>query len=451
MKILQSLMSRYLLLILFALALFPLIPAVYYSYTILFNHKLYATQELETLWQNTAVELDGQGVEAIEHRLQSIKNNYPEAGIFWITVNGETRFIDDRPENIPDKWTFADSLKFMEERKFFVDTYLNNREPQEMYTTTALIGNDSKQGVIVFQLPLLKTDIGSLSKDYIFIALFLCVIGFFIVISWLFFYKIRKRLVQLQMTMSVPGNNGVPDQVEIKRMDEIGRLESAFNDMVNQLNKSRANEQKEENMRKQLIANISHDLRTPLTVIRQHVYSVKNASDTSKEIASLQIVENKLEDMDNMINNLLSYTLLSAGKHPMNIIEIDILDEIRKVIAEWYPILEKYQFEIAIDLPDKSLRWNVDPIWLKSILDNLIQNIVRHARLGRYIGIKTVERYGSTFIVIEDRGKGFEHESENKGVGIGLSIVTLMMKEMCLEWDISTSSTGTCISFGKKI
>ncbi|QGS68404.1 hypothetical protein CV093_07070 [Oceanobacillus sp. 143] len=107
-----------------------------------------------------------------------------------------------------------------------------------------------------------------------------------------------------------------------------------------------------------------------------------------------------------MINNLLSYTLLSAGKHPINIKETDILDEVRKVIAEWYPIFEEHRFVIDIDLAEKSLIWKVDPIWFKSILDNLIQNVIRHARSGRYIGIKTIERHGSTFIVIKDKEKG---------------------------------------------
>ncbi|RDW19803.1 sensor histidine kinase [Oceanobacillus chungangensis] len=450
MNILQSLMARYLLLILFALVLIPLIPAVYYSSNFLFHNKLYDTQELEELWKRSAAELDGQEVEVIDHRLQSIKNKYPGAEVFWITGQGESRFIGDRLSNIPENWTFADSLDFMEERKFYVDTFLQDREPQDIYTTIALIGNDPNQGIMVLQMALSKTNIGSLDIDYLFIAFFLFVSGAFLVISWFFFINIRKRLIKLELAMSRPGDEGIPDEVVIKKLDEIGRLEGAFNEMVSQLKRSRKSEQKEEHLRKQLIANISHDLRTPLTVMRQHVYSAKHAPSSPKGKESMQIVENKLGDMDKMINNLLSYTLLSAGKHPIDKKETDVLDEVRKAIAEWYPILEEHRFTIDIDLPEKPLIWKVDSIWFKSILDNVIQNVIRHARSGRYIGIKTMERQGSTLIVIKDRGEGFEYESENKGAGIGLSIVSLMMKEMRLELDISTSSTGTCIYVGGK-
>lgn len=451
MNIIQSLMTRYLFLILFAIILFPLIPAIYYS-PLLFNKVLYDTKEIEAIWKREAAELDGQEGEVIDDRLQSIKNKYPKAEVFWINDSGHTRFIGNRSNDIPENWTFTDSLVFMEESKFHVDTFLQNKNPQNIYTITALIGNDPRQGVMVLQVPVTDTNLGSISlyENFSFVAFFICISGAFLLISWFFFFNIRKRLVKLQFAMSETGDEGIPDKVVISKVDEIGRLEGAFNEMINQLECSRDREKKEENLRKQLIANISHDLRTPLTVMRQHVYSARKYPISSEQIESLQIVENKLDDMDKMINNLLSYTLLSAGKHPIEIRDTDILDEVRKVIAEWYPIFEEYKFEIDIDLPEKILIWKVDPILFKSILDNLIQNVTRHARSGRYIGIQAVECNESTFIVIRDKGEGFNHESEDKGAGIGLSIVSLMMKEMNVDWEMTTSSEGTCIYLGMK-
>lgn len=451
MNIIQSLMTRYLFLIFFAIVLFPLIPAIYYS-PLLFNKVLYDPEEIEDIWKREATELNGQEEEIIQRRLQSIKNKYPKAEVFWINGSGESRFIGNRSDAIPENWTFTDSLVFLEESKFHVDTFLRNKTPQNIYTITALIGNDPRQGVMVLQVPISDTNLGSISlyEDFPFVIFFISISGAFLLISWFFFFSIRKRLVKLQFAMSKTGDEGIPDEIVISKMDEIGRLEGAFNKMINQLKCSRDREKKEENLRKQLIANISHDLRTPLTVMRQHVYSAKKYPTSFAGIESLHIVENKLDDMDKMINNLLSYTLLSAGKHPIEMRDTDILDEVRKVIAEWYPILEEYKFEIEIDLPEKLLVWKVDPIWFKSILDNFIQNVTRHARSGQYIGIQAVERHGSTFIVIRDKGKGFDHESEDKGAGIGLSIVSLMMKEMNLDWEMTTSSEGTSIYLGMK-
>jgi signal transduction histidine kinase len=250
--------------------------------------------------------------------------------------------------------------------------------------------------------------------------------------------------------MTTTGKEGIPEQVVIKKEDEIGKLEESFNQMINQLKSSKQREQQEEQLRKQLIADISHDLRTPLTVIRQHAYSVQTDPSSLKGKESLQIVVTKLDDVDKMINNLLSYTLLAAGKHPLRLQEADILDELRTAVAEWYPIFEKHGFRVEVDLPEKAMIWLVDPLWFRSIVDNLFQNVVRHAHSGKYIGLETVERNGLMSIAIKDRGPGIEQESQERGVGIGLSIVSLMTKEMNLVLDMSSSSNGTCVYVGKK-
>ncbi|GIN22860.1 sensor histidine kinase [Siminovitchia fordii] len=450
MNNLNTLMTRYLFLILIALVLLPLIPAVYFS-SLLFNDKLYHAEKIEEMWKQEAFELDGQGEDVINQRLQSIKKTYPKVEIFWVNGSGETAFIDEKIPDIPEKWTFTDSLLFLEESKFHVDTFLLTKKPQDTYTISTLIGNDPKQGMMVLQMDVDDTNLGSFSlfKDYPFLLFFFFICAAFLLISWFFFFSIRKRLVNLQIAMTKTGVDGIPDKVVIKKMDEIGKLENAFNEMSSQLKDSREREQKEERLRKQLIANISHDLRTPLTVIRQHVYSLKNGNlSSSKEKEPLQLIENKLGHMDKLINNLLSYTLLSAGKHPIYMRNTDIFDELRKAMAEWYPLFEEHGFEVDIDLQERSLIWNVDPIWFKSILDNLFQNVIRHASSGKYIGVYSIERKGSIFIVIKDKGKGFEHKTEAKGVGIGLSTVSLMVKEMNLDWEISTSSEGTNIYLG---
>ncbi|WP_259455749.1 hypothetical protein [Bacillus sp. PK3_68] len=177
MNIIQSLMTRYLFLILFALVLFPLIPAIYYS-PLLFNKGLYDPKEIEAIWKREAVELDGKEAKIIHHRLQSIKNKYPKAKVFWVNGSGESRFIGKRSADIPENWTFTDSLIFMEESKFHVDTFLQNKNPQNVYTITALIGNDPRQGIMVLQVPITDTNLGSISlyKDFPFIIfLFLLV------------------------------------------------------------------------------------------------------------------------------------------------------------------------------------------------------------------------------------------------------------------------------------
>ena len=448
MKIFRTLMTQYLAIILAAFALWPILPAIYYSPYFLFNIEKYDTQRLMEMWNKEATALDGSRTHEINLHLQSIHTDYPEAQIFWVDGKGNTMFIEEHLENIPEKWTFMESLVFLEDRKFDFYQYLQGNV-QEKYTITSLIGNDPNQGIMIFQIPSSKTNLGLTTvKDTMFFVFFFGISTCFLIISWLFFYNIRKRLVRLQYAMTDTAEEGIPKVVSIKTMDEIGKLQESFNEMIGQLKRSREREEQEEILRKQLTANISHDLRTPLTVMRQHVYTVQKAPSSSKGTDSLKVIENKLNDMDKMIHNLLSYSLLSAGKYPIKLRETNILDELLKGIVEWYPVFEGKGFTVDIDLPEKTITWMVDPFLFRNILDNLFQNVLRHASSGKYIGISIIEEGESTFIVIKDRGKGFNQESETKGAGIGLSIVDLMVKEMNLKWYISSNIEMTCIYLG---
>ena len=86
--------------------------------------------------------------------------------------------------------------------------------------------------------------------------------------------------------------------------------------------------------------------------------------------------------------------------------------------------------------------WEVDPQWVHRVLDNLFQNIYRHAKSGQFVAV----RIENETIVIEDHGPGMKGKSSQKGVGVGLSIVSLMLKEMQLDWNIETSEHGTIMT-----
>lgn len=117
--------------------------------------------------------------------------------------------------------------------------------------------------------------------------------AFFFLISLLFFRHIRKRLLSLQSAMTLHGDNGLPMPILIKKNDEIGQLETAFNQMVEQLKESKERERAEEELRKQLIASLSHDLRTPLTVMNSHLYSLHKEPLSLNAQAAVKQMEQK--------------------------------------------------------------------------------------------------------------------------------------------------------------
>lgn len=92
-------------------------------------------------------------------------------------------------------------------------------------------------------------------------------------------------------------NDGIPEFVTVKQKDELGQVEYSFNQMVEELRNSRQKEREEGEIRKNLIADLSHDLRTPLTVIRGHTFTLKNEVNSENGKHSLGIINDKITFM----------------------------------------------------------------------------------------------------------------------------------------------------------
>ncbi|MNO84337.1 Sensor histidine kinase CssS [compost metagenome] len=358
--------------------------------------------------------------------------------MFWVDKQGYTQLELPPLEQIPELWSASDSITFMK-----------NSISSDPFTVVSFIGGgkvDAGQGFMVIRINRALLAGGEpyygVSFSYYFIF-GVVLLTLFIVASWLFFARFRKRLLRLQSTMTSPGENGIPEPVIVSRYDEIGQLEEAFNHMVVQLRDSVQREREEENLRKQLIAQLSHDLRTPLTVIRGYIYSLQKESLSSKGNESLRLIDVKIHDLSELIDNLLSYSLLTSGRYTITAKKHDVLRLVRKSAAAWYPLWEKEQFEVDVNVQQEPLFWVVDEGWFHRILDNIYQNVVRHARSGAYIGIFNEVRQGELAIVIVDHGEGMSCSSETKGVGIGLAIIDFLTREMDLRMETISTSEGT--------
>lgn len=277
------------------------------------------------------------------------------------------------------------------------------------------------------------------------------IITIFIFISWVFFYRLRKQLISLQKAMSIPEDGSwIPESVPERTfgMNEVDQLAASFNQMLQQLRDSRSREQEEETLRKQLIASLSHDLRTPLTALRSHASRLQREPLSQEGAESLAAVDRTITHIGELMEELLSYTLLTSGKYPYRPEPTDMVRLIRTSIASWYSTFEEANFHIDIDLTEeKTFSWEIDSGWMARILDNLFQNILRHAYDGRYISI-TVDVVQEQ-IIIRDFGPGMDNSSANSGAGIGLEIVKHMLNQMNLQARFYFDTGGTTVTIKK--
>lgn len=478
----RSLMSRYMLLILAGVLFVPVVvPLVATVFVVIISNSNPVeeapygdTDQITNMWTKESKKLAGASDQVVDTRMKQLQKSYPKSAMYRVDASGRTVLVLGGNEAQVSKQKSLDTSKGMSETSnpdVILKWVLPSGETQEtripaawtanytvqfmkkaLYrdplTVVAYVGGgneDKGQGFMVIEVPrdlLQQPSRNGLLEFIYFGAVMLIVFIIFIVMSVLFFAKIRKRLIRLQTAMIAPSKEGIPLPVEIRRSDEIGHLEESFNQMVYQLTDSRQREQEEEQLRKRLVAGLSHDLRTPLTVIRGHMHALHKENLSEQGIRALSRMENKMQDLGELIDNMLSYNLLTSGRYTLKLEQKDVLRMVREAAASWYPVWEKEEFEIDIDLPDDPLIWEVDEQGMRRVLDNLFQNIVRHAASGKYIRISTEQVQGRTSVVIQDRGPGMQPDSGTKGTGLGLSIVDLLIREMGLRKRVDSSESG---------
>lgn len=400
------------------------------------------TSTIEEKWHEEAEELDGISEELIHGHFTKWQQDLPEATMFWVDGSNQLRVLVGDNENIPKEWSATNTAAFIKERY--------GGDP---FTVISILNEED--GFLVFEIPrevfeLPAQKIYDRYGDILLVGVVL-IVTLFIAISFLFFHRIRKRLLNLQEAMEIRDVDGLPLAIPVKKNDEIGQLEETFNRMVSELRESRMREQEEEQLRKELIANLSHDLRTPLTKIRAQSYSIAKGDIPEESRQSVQQMERSIQDMDRLIENLMSYTLLTASKYQMKQEKVDLVRFVRKHIATWYPVFEKDGFKINVCLnPLRNKYWEVDPMWTARIIDNLLQNVLRHAKSGKYVEVRTEATDEYDALLIIDKGRGIESKSDQSGAGIGLSIVDMMVKGMELDWKITSNSQGTVVTIMKK-
>ncbi|WP_141904204.1 HAMP domain-containing sensor histidine kinase [Lysinibacillus sp. FSL L8-0126] len=447
MKFFRSLLAKYMLIILLAISI---VQISYLGVAIFvlgitktasgeFSSDVLLESEIEEQWHTEANSIKQASDHTVAEFFQKWQEQYPTASMFWVSEEGNLLTSVNVKEQLPTKWTPAYTTQFIKER------YGGNP-----FTVMAFLGGDVSNGFIVLEIsreafnpPLIKV-----YDNYGSFLLFgvIAVILFFIVVSLLFFKGIRKRLLHLQEAMEIRDVDGLPIEIHVKKRDEIGQLEHSFNRMVCELRDSKQRQQKEEQLRRELIANLSHDLRTPLTKVRAQSYTISKETLSEEGKQALKAMETSIVNIDALIENLMSYTLLMASKYNFEPKNINVIRFVREHLTTWYPVFEREGFTIDIELQAfEPNEWRVDPLWLGRIFDNIFQNVLRHANSGKYIKVTTESTESYRAFLIEDHGQGMKNESNAKGAGIGLSIVDVMVKGMGLEWDINSNHSGTKI------
>ena len=175
-------------------------------------------------------------------------------------------------------------------------------------------------------------------------------------------------------------------------------LLTQINRMIETMQKTRAEYRKGEIASKRMISNISHDIKTPLTVILGYLEMMRLKAEP--DLGTLSKVEGKANQVLEMINEFFTLAKLEAGDTEVSISRINMNEACKRNVLDFYELLSKDDFTVELDIPDKAVYAFGNDEALDRVLFNLISNAVRYGAEGKYLGITLYEDGNSINMVI---------------------------------------------------
>ena len=242
---------------------------------------------------------------------------------------------------------------------------------------------------------------------------------------------------------------------------ELIDLTDALNDMKEELSKT-------EELQKDLMANVSHDLKTPLTMIKAYAELILdiNIDDKEKCKSNLNIIIEEVNRLNDLVNDILALTKVENDLDKLDISSFDLIKLIKRIVKQHniYVIKDGYSIEFIHNNIDK-LMINADKKKIEQVIYNLLNNALNYTGDDKKVIIKVVEDEKDYTIMVIDSGKGIDkkeidhifdryyrskknHKRYVYGTGLGLSIVKNILLLHNYEYGVkSTKNKGTTFYF----
>lgn len=187
---------------------------------------------------------------------------------------------------------------------------------------------------------------------------------------------------------------------------ELKELAAQINAVLEKHQKVKADFRRSEIASKKMLSNISHDLKTPMTVILGYLEIMRlNGSDTDNMLSKAEL---KARNMLELMNEFFTLAKLESGDMDIGLSNVDAAEICRESILDFYEILTGQGFQVDVLLPEEPVYALGDSDSIKRILSNLISNAIRYGYEGKYLGIALRVEEDSVFIDVTDKGKGID-------------------------------------------
>lgn len=401
----------------------------------------YDLNSLNTISQETLATISKQSTgneKEIQPILDQVHSEHTAIRLEWVNSDG-TKIYDtsgDRQNydfqklaefsmNMPNNlWAKNEPVSFV---------YQATKNNDSYFLLMSLPSEAMKQGQVYFFIR---------TSTVLVILLFPLLLSFMVpyLLSIWFFFSQNQRIKKLNNALSQVNIQSDVIVLKDSSKDEIGQLTQHYNSMAQRIQDQVAEIEQFENRRKQLLSNLSHDLRTPLTMILGYAETIRNGlyKDEKELQSSAKIILQRSRYMDKLLEQLLEISRQNTDTLTLHPAPHNLSEMLRKIVADYLLFLDGQNYIVDVDIAEHDIEAFIDAALVERAIRNLIDNAIRYGKEGHYLAVGLEEQQGEVWITVKDKGRGIALEEQQRiyerfyrvnpgrsgeGLGIGLSIV----------------------------
>lgn len=322
--------------------------------------------------------------------------------------------------------------------------------------------------IIVFYIVISEQPSNSTASIVLLLALVIVVV---LLMDYLLGKIVTKPIVHINDTAEKMAKLDFSKTCNVQTNDEFETLSNSLNTMSSNLqqalnNLEKVNNQLEKDIqrehilltqRKELVDNLSHEMKTPLGVVRAYAEGILDETDSEKRTNYTNIIIEEAEKMNKMINSLLELSALEAGAVKLSKHRFDIVELVETAAGRMLIDIPDVNFQLSYDLPEKKFFVNADKGLIKQVLNNLISNAKKYVTLNGELKL-SIKQEGQTIrFSIYNQGSQISEddlpklwtkfyrrgETKNKsGSGLGLAIAAQIFDMQDMKYGVLNKNEG---------
>lgn len=248
---------------------------------------------------------------------------------------------------------------------------------------------------------------------------------------------------------------------KISATDEFGELSVSLNTLAKNLQQALARLENSLDERKELVDSLSHEMKTPLGIIRAYAEGLQDETDEAKKQNYAQVIISEVERMNDLIVTLLDLSALESGAAQLNATCFDLVELVETVAGRLLIDAPDTNFVLQYELPEQKVFVQTDQRRMEQVLDNLIVNAKKNVHPGGILRLELTLNGGALHFSIFNQGRPIpenelpkiwtkfyrDSDAEYSGSGLGLSIVAQILSMQKLSYGAENLADGVRFYF----